>query len=57
MKDMRLTTHNGRTTAAGEAYSPKHNDRNKIKADHIDRGKSYLNWYWHCMQKQSADDI
>lgn len=53
MENMRLTTHNGRTTAAGEAYSPRHNDRNKIKADHIDRGKGYLNWYWHCMQKNN----
>lgn len=42
MENMRLTTHNGRTTTAGEAYSPKHNDRNKIKADHIDRGKVTL---------------
>lgn len=53
MRDMRLTNHNSRTTAAGEAYSPKHNDRNGIKADHINPEKSHLNWYWHCMQKES----
>lgn len=47
---MRVTTHHGRSGKDG-AYSPRHNDRNQVEADHINAERSSQNRYWHFAQK------
>lgn len=53
----RATTHFGRVTKGGSAYSAKHNDRNFDieNAAHIDPNRSADNRYWHYYNKEAPD--
>ena len=55
---VRPTVHRGRTNKEGQAYNPKHNDRNfdTAKAENIDPEKSPNNHYWCCYENMTFEE-
>lgn len=52
---MRVTVHNGRANANGQAYSVKHNDRQFEPDEHIDHTRSVENVYIHRYSRQHPE--